>query len=308
MEPNRSETAERSTSARRLLLALTLLLVATAGVVSAETEQEKLAKVAQKTNNPVSDAWLLIFQNDLTLLKGDLTNKFEVQERMSFQPVLPVPIFGGKWNLVNRVLPQFFSVPFSDDLDDPDPLSGKTEGIGDTVLFSLFAPNRNDGWIWAVGPTTILPTASEDRLGQEKWQAGPAALIARLGKSHGEIGSIESWNIGALPQHWWSVGGTNNRPDTNQTDIQYFINYKLNATQLIGMTPNIQIDWEKDGSDRFSIPIGIGTIGFFKAGKTPVRWGVEVQYYLNQPDPIGAEWNLKVFIAPVIANPFKKQG
>jgi len=290
---------------RRSLVWIPLLLLGLA--VPAQAQEMSLEKAAQKTNNPVSDAWLLIVQNDVTFLEGDLTDgKFEVQERLSFQPVLPVPIFGGKWNLVNRVVPQVFSSPFSDELDDPDPLSGKTEGIGDTVLFSLFAPNRNDGWIWGVGPTTILPTATEDRLGQEKWQAGPAALVVRLGKEHGKIGSIESWNIGALAQHWWDVGGTGNRPDTSQSDIQYFINYKLNATQLIGMTPNIQINWEEDGSDRFSIPIGLGTIGFFRWGKTPVRWGVEVQKYLNQPDAIGSDWNLKVFFAPVVGNPFKK--
>ena len=290
---------------RRSLVWIPLLLLGLA--VPAQAQEMSLEKAAQKTNNPVSDAWLLIVQNDVTFLEGDLTDgKFEVQERLSFQPVLPVPIFGGKWNLVNRVVPQVFSSPFSDELDDPDPLSGKTEGIGDTVLFSLFAPNRNDGWIWGVGPTTILPTATEDRLGQEKWQAGPAALVVRLGKEHGKIGSIESWNIGALAQHWWDVGGTGNRPDTSQSDIQYFINYKLNATQLIGMTPNIQINWEEDGSDRFSIPIGLGTIGFFRWGKTPVRWGIEIQKYLNQPDAIGSDWNLKVFFAPVVGNPFKK--
>ena len=50
------------------------------------------------------------------------------------------------------------------------------------------------------------------------------------------------------------------------------------------MTPNIQIDWEKEGSDRFTVPVGLGRIGFFKWGKTPVRWGIEAQYYVNQPD------------------------
>jgi hypothetical protein len=71
------------------------------------------------------------------------------------------------------------------------------------------------------------------------------------------------------------------------------------------MTPNIQIDWKKSGSDRFSIPIGLGTIRRFRWGRTPVRLGIEAQYYVNQPDPVGPEWNLKLFIAPVAKNPFK---
>ncbi len=141
-------------------------------------------------------------------------------------------------------------------------------------------------------------------LGQEKWQAGLAGLAVRLGNSHGGLG-IENWNIGVLAQQWWDVGGNDDRADTNQSDIQYFINWKQNATDLIGMTPNIQIDWEKEGSDRFTVPIGMGKIGFFRWGKMPVRWGAEIQYYVMQPDPVGPEWNLKFFLAPVAANPFK---
>jgi hypothetical protein len=43
------------------------------------------------------------------------------------------------------------------------------------------------------------------------------------------------------------------------------------AASLIGMTPNIQIDWKKSGSDRFSVPIGLGAIGLFRSGNTLVR-------------------------------------
>ena len=85
-------------------------------------------------------------------------------------------LFGGDWNLVNRLVIQAFSSPVDDDLNSTDPFGDRTNGLGDTIFFSLFAPDRDDGFIWGVGPTFILPTATEDVLGQEKWQAGPAAL------------------------------------------------------------------------------------------------------------------------------------
>lgn len=269
---------------------------------SSETSTS-LAKAAQKANNPVSDAWLLITQNDLTKLHTP--NGQQWQNRTSFQPVMPVPIFGGEWNLVNRVVAGYVSSPVDDTFNSPDFFGSRTSGFTDTVFFSLFAPNRDDGFIWGAGPTFILPTASEDTLGQEKWQAGPAGLAVRLGNSHGNPGDIESWNIGALAQQWWSIGGDEDRDHTNQADIQYFVNYKSSPTDLIGMTPNIQVDWTKDGSDRFTVPIGIGKIGMFKWGNTPVRWGVELQHYIHQPDEFGPEWNLKFFIAPIKANPYK---
>ena len=99
--------------------------------------------------------------------------------------------------------------------------------------------------------------------------------------------------------------GDDDREDYNQTDIQYFINYKRTPIGLVGMTPNIRINWEESGSDRFSIPVGLGYIGLFRWGSMPVRWGAELQYFVNQPDDFGAEWNLKLFIAPVAKNPFK---
>lgn len=293
---------------KKYLLALvpSVALIMAVSVNPAYAEDDlSLEKAAQKANNPVSDAWLLLIQNDYTFLEGDATGGHsEMVERLSFQPVMPVPIFDGDWNLVNRIVIQAFSSPLDDDLESTDPFSDRTYGLGDTIFFSLFAPNRDDGFIWGVGPTFILPTATEDVLGQEKWQVGPAALAARLGNSHGGLG-LENWNIGVLAQHWWDVAGDDDRSDTSQSDIQYFFNWKMDATTLIGMTPNIQIDWEKEGSDRFSVPVGLGYIGLLRLGKTPVRWGIELQHYVMQPDPVGAEWNIKFFFSPIKANPFK---
>lgn len=261
-----------------------------------------LEKAAQKSNNPVSDAWLLIGQSDNYVV--DTPDGKKLQNSLTAQPVMPVPILGGDWNLVNRVVTGVVSAPFAEDFDSADPFGQRTTGNTDTIVFSLAAPNRDDGWIWGLGPTFILPTATQDVLGQEKWQAGPAGLLVRLGNDHGGWG-LENWNIGVLAQHWWDFSGDNDRAGTNQSNIQYFINWKKDAVQLIGMTPNIEIDWEKDGNDRFAVPVGLGTIGFFRIGKVPVRWGVEMQYYVMQPDPVGKMWNLKIFVAPVAANPFK---
>lgn len=287
----------------RAIIGASMIALTFSGSALAE-EALSLEKAAQKSNNPVSDAWLLITQYDYTAVEGDAIDGTEYRQRLSFQPVMPVPIWGGDWNLVNRVVIQAFDAPIDDDLDSTDPFGSDTQGLGDTIFFSLFAPNRDDGFIWGVGPTFILPTATEDVLGQEKWQAGPAALVANLGTKHGGWG-LDHFNLGVLAQHWWDFEGDDDRPDTNQSDIQYFINWRQNQTRLIGMTPNIQINWEESGNDRFTIPIGIGVIDFFRWGKTPIRWGLEFQHYVNQPDAVGAEWNIKFFIAPVAPNPFK---
>ncbi len=254
-----------------------------------------LAAMAQKANNPLSDVWLLLTQNDTTLIGGDLVDDHQVVNNLKLQPVMPVPVFDQQWNLIFRPVLQLISSPLPTD---------RTTGLGDSVLLTLLGPNRDDGFIWGAGVTQIYPTATEDELGQGKWQAGPAALAVRLGNESGGLG-IENWNIGALVQHWWSYAGDSDREGTNQTDFQYFINWRLNDTQLIGMTPNIQIDWDADSDNRVAFPIGLGTIGMFRIGRLPFRWGVEAQYYVIQPDDVGPEWNFRVFLSPIILNPFK---
>lgn len=268
-----------------------------------EPETMSLEQAATKANNPVSDAWILITQNDFTLL--DTPDGTRWQNATTLQPILPIPIFGGEWNLVNRVITGVVSSPIDSRFDSPKFYERRTTGNTDTIVFSLAAPNRDDGFIWGVGPTFQLPTASRKVLGSQKWSAGPAALVVRLGDSFGKPSSIESWNMGVLAQHWWDFAGSDRREDFNQSNIQYFINYKYNPTQLIGMTPNILINWEERGDDKFSVPIGLGTIGFMRLGNWPVRWGVEVQYYVMTPDHYGPEWNLKIFFAPIAPNPFK---
>ena len=285
---------------------------------------DDLAKLAQKTNNPIGDAWLLITQNDTTLIGGDEVDGTKVSNVFKFQPVLSVPVADDAWNFVIRPVMQIASVPLDEDAGDlfgvspndiigdsdlssvaADPY-GRTNGLGDSVLLTLLGPNADNGWILAGGLSQILPTAQLDVLGQGKWQAGPAALAVRLGSDHGGFG-IEDFNIGALAQQWWSYAGDDDRDSTNQMDIQYFVNWKANPTQLIGMTPNISINWDADGGfdDKVALPIGIGTIGLFKVGKLPVRYGLEAQYYLTGNDDIKREANFRFFIAPIIANPFK---
>jgi hypothetical protein len=293
-------------------------------IAAAQSAEPDLAELAQKTNNPIGEAWLLITQNDTTLLKGDAIDGEEVLNVTKFMPVLSAPILSGDWNLVVRPVLQFSSVPVDADVGrlfgaspnsivaDPslstiatDPW-GRTNGLGDTVLLTIAGPNADDGWIFAGGVSQIFPTATEDVLGQGKWQAGPAAMALRLGNDYGGFG-IEHFNAGFIAQQWWSYAGDDDRDSTSQADIQYILNWKATPTQLIGMTPNISINWEADGgfSDKVAFPIGLGTIGLFRIGKLPIRWGVEAQYYLTGPDAVRREANFRFFIAPIIPNLLK---
>jgi len=287
---------------------------------SAQPAELSLEEMAKKSNNPIGDAWMLWTQYDWTRYGGDVVPGHEYVGSLKVQPVMPFPVMGGEWNLLVRPIFQFNTIPLDKDIDQllgfnqgqilGDPtlssiaagaFNDRTTGLGDTILMTILGPNREDGTIWAVGMTQLFPTASEDVLGSEKYGAGPAFLFASLAPEP------RGWNYGALGQTWFSYAGDKDRKDVVASDIQYFLNYRLNHTDLIGMSPNIKINWEaKDHDNKVTFPVGLGYSTVKKVGRLPVRFALEFQYNVIKPDNVGADWNIKFMVIPVIPNPFKK--
>ncbi|MEJ2690082.1 MAG: hypothetical protein P8130_09055 [Deltaproteobacteria bacterium] len=249
--------------------------------------------------NPVSNVWSLVFQNNYTQLKndfGDVPGWDEGDDKwyynLNFQPVLPLHLTRD-WNLINRpVFPIFADRPVleSDGFDEVD-------GLGDIGLGSLFSPAKTaGGFLWGVGPTFIFPTATKDELGQEKWQAGPAAVGIYLGKE---------WIFGAFPQHWWSYAGNDDRKSTSQTNIQYFIWRIFPGQWQVGTGPNILIDWKADDDNKLTLPMGLGVGKLFKFGGLPIKFILEGQYAAIHPDDFGQEWNIRFTVVPVLPSLLK---
>jgi hypothetical protein len=175
---------------------------ATPGIEEAKKQESQapdLELLAKKAANPLSDLWLLWSQNDTSFLQGDALPEDKILNSYKFQPIMPVPLFGGSWNFLIRPIIQVQSVPLDSDAGKlfgvngdtivgdedlakiaADPF-GRTTGLGDSVLLTLLGPNRVDGLVWGVGASQIFPTATKDVLGQDKWQAGPAVLLALMG-------------------------------------------------------------------------------------------------------------------------------
>jgi hypothetical protein len=261
----------------------------------------------RQLNNPVSSIWSLNFQSNITSVKnGGSTLLNENGERiwssgnsewfynLNFQPVLPLKLTE-EWNLISRpVFPIFGERPVLDGNDFQD-----ESGLGDITLFSLFSPAQEQaGILWGVGPSFIFPSATKDALGQEKWQAGPAAVALHLG---------EEWIFGVLAQQWWSFAGANDREETNQANVQYFLFRLLPDQWQIGMGPNITVDWKADEGNEVTFPIGLGAGKLVKFGKFPVKFTFEVDYAVVHPDDIGQRWNFRLQIIPVLPALVKRE-
>jgi hypothetical protein len=182
------------------------------------------------------------------------------------------------------------------DASDPRNSSGHETGLGDIQLLTLAGPNKGKGLVWGLGATFKFPTASEDVLGQGKYQAGPAVLAINMGKP---------WVIGVLAQHWSSFSGDDDRADTRQTDVQYILRRSIPGAMSIGMGPTITYDWEQDSDNRLTVPVGLGLTKTTRWYSTPVKLRVEIQYSVIKPEDYGTVWNLRLQITPVINSPFK---
>jgi hypothetical protein len=256
--------------------------------------EQSLADLSKKLNNPVSDLWMLFFQHDSTLWNGDISSGDVPMHNFKFQPVMALP-FNDDYRLIIRPVISINS------FDTPSlTMTGvdfdRETGIGDTVLLAMLSPKKLDmPWVVGAGLTSLIPTGGSD-LGAENWAIGPAATVFYIGNT---------WTFGTVAQQWWSIDGESDRQDVNLMDVQLVMRYRLNATTQIGLTPNLQFDWSADTDDRYKIPIGFGFDKMSKIGKFPVRWGAEIQYYLETPDTFGPEWGARIFFIPVIPNPFR---
>ncbi len=130
-----------------------------------------------------------------------------------------------------------------------------------------------------MGPVLELPTNHHD-LGTGKTSAGLAAVGLTM-PGH--------WVLGALVQNLWSVAGPDGAAEVNKLTFQYFVNYNLADGWYLSLSPLVTADWEKDGDQQWSVPVGGGVGKMVHFGKLPVDFKLQAYNYVERPDD-GAEW------------------
>lgn len=284
------------------------------GAVLAAGCEPTISQMSALMDNPVGNIALWWNQYDSMHLKNDANGEKAIQG--NYMGILQFPVaVSENWNLISRIIYNVPSSPLDQDKIDRlgatvstppnggataptllDLAKGRTTGLGDSYYVGLFSPKESiemgtGKFVWGAGFDIGAPTASEDVLGSNKWTGGPALLGLYLG---------EKWRIGALLQQYWDFGsdfgGDSNAASVNMTNLQYFYYYSLSDTISVGAGPNIIVDWTEDGSERFTVPVGIGINNTIQVGKVPVRFGAEVHYSIVKPDHIpSTDWSLRFF-------------
>ena len=251
----------------------------------------ELDEINRKLENPMTSLWSLVIQENFSLNTGEVIDGTVKSNTFFFQPALPVPM-GNDLIFIGRPVFPLVTIPvFSTD----GSVEEHKTGFGDMQAFAAIGPNKTDGTVWGAGATFIFPTASDEVLGQGKWQAGPALLYFYLGRP---------WTLGIFAQHWWSFASDADRGEQSRTDIQYIARRQIPGAWSIGMGPTITINWKASEGNKVTLPIGLGITKTIRIGKTPVKMRIEPQYSIIKPNDYGAEWNIRIQVAPVIRSPF----
>jgi hypothetical protein len=245
---------------KTFLLVLALATAVPAG--AQEAGADEAAELAKKLANPVASLISVPLQYNYDEKYGpdDKGSK----SVLNIQPVWPFSL-GKEWNLITRTI-----IPLVAQHDIPP--GTEKSGIGDILQSFFFSPKEPvNGWILAVGPVILYPTASDDALGGGKWGAGPTVLALK---------QADGWTYGMLANHVESFAGQGDRAYISSTFVQPFLSYITKTKTTIGLNSESAYDWR---NAQWSIPVNLSVSQLLKVGDLPMQVSAGVRYWAESP-------------------------
>ncbi len=252
----------------------------------AASAQNNLEKAVQ---NPVASLISVPLQNNANFNLGPYNRTEDVLE---IEPVIPLNI-SKDWMIISRVIQPLVWQPY------PNQNTGGEYGLGDMNPTFFLSPRKPEKLIWGFGPAFVIPTATNEILGQGQFSIGPS-LVVLTQPGH--------WTIGNLVNNVWSVAGKAGRASVNQMVNQYFVSYQIKKGWYVNSDPIITANWRASSGNVWTVPFGAGVGRVMRLGFQPINW--QVGFYGNAVYPKGGSpWTMRMqlsFLFPKL-NPEEKK-
>ena len=234
-------------------------------------------ELAKKLSNPVASLISVPFQFNFD--EGIGPDSRGSKFTLNLQPVIPISITED-WNVIWRnIMPVIYQSHVIG--------NSNQGGLGDFTDSLFLSPKKLVGGIViGVGPAFLLPTATDDRLGSEKWAAGPTVVM--LKQSHG-------WTVGVLANSLWSFAGNDDRDQVKSTFVQPFVVYTTKTVTTFSLNTESTYNWDAQ-SQPWSIPINFQVAQLMKFGKLPVQLSGGPRYWAETPDTGPSGWGFRFVV------------
>ena len=256
------------------LAALSLALAAPAQA-QAQAQDDQAVELAKKLSNPVASLINVPMQYNHDKYGG--ANEGASVSTLVMQPVIPFSL-NKDWNLVTRTI-----IPFIDQKNFSTAGLNKS-GMGDITTSLFFSPKTPGagGWIWGAGPVFLLPTATQDVLGTEKWGIGPTGVALK---------QSGPWSVGMLANHIWGAGGDDTRSNVSATFLQPFVTYTTKTLTTLAAISESSYDWK---NEQWRVPVNLLVGQLFKVGPQIMQLAVGARYWAEAPDDGPKGWGYRV--------------
>jgi hypothetical protein len=249
--------------------------MAVALATPAGAQEDQAAELAKKLSNPLAALISVPMQYNQDDYGG--ANDGATVSKLNIKPVIPFSL-NKDWNLISRTI-----VPLIDQRDFPAAAMNES-GLGDINASLFFSPKlpTAGGWIWGAGPVFLLPTATKDALGTEKWGLGPTAVALK---------QTGPWTVGVLANHIWAAGGDDSRSNVSATFLQPFLTYTTQTQTTFSTNTESTYDWK---GKQWQVPLNFAVAQLFKVGTQLLQVQAGARYWADAPADGPDGWGLRL--------------
>ncbi len=202
------------------------------------------AAAKDAAENPVAAAISLPLQNNTFYGVGPYRR---AENELLIEPVAPIKL-SENWMVITRTIVPVVVVPRLSST------AGVDYGLSNIQPQFYFSPVHVGKFVWGAGPQLWLPTATDHKLGINKWGGGPAT-VGLFRTRHVLAGTLIGNEFAGV-----------NHVHENQMTINWFFFYNFKRGWYVLSTPIVTADWTAERDKRWTVPVGGGAGKLFKIG------------------------------------------